>query len=113
MNATTLTAHIIERINSLPTRPGTVPITVFENQLDYETLRPEDRPHTVAAHTALMHSIAENLRTEYNGAIRIVLVTLNASDYLRWLAETQQANTAATRASFIALSTRDRLPPTA
>lgn len=102
MFAEQLTTTIIDQIDSLPALPKCVPISIYESQHDYELLRPEDQPARVDDHTALMHIVAENLRTEYNHKINIVLVPLNAAAYLRYLHATCQKNTAASRAAFIA-----------
>lgn len=105
-----LTTIIIEQLDALPALPSAIPICVYETQHDYETLRPEDQPARVEDHTALMQLVAANLRTEYSGRICILLITLDAAAYLRYLHTNRRTNTAATRAHYIATAHNPHTP---
>ena len=102
--AARLLPHLLEQCRELRAaygHPVETPISVYETDDDLATLRPEDRGRwTAAFHREVMECIARRLRLHGH---RVRLIPLDAASYLRWLAETKQKNTPATRAQFIGL----------
>jgi hypothetical protein len=98
-----LAEQFINAWDDSPSMPGHVILATYESQLDYETLRPEDQPARFEEHTAMIHHIKTLLDWEYGpSGPEILTPTLNAADYLRWLAAHRRTNDAAARAEFIA-----------
>lgn len=94
-------AAILAGLDKAESVPGHIILAKYETQLDYETLRPEDRPALVEDHTEMIDHISATLAAAHP-AIIIRTPILNASDYLRWLADTGKTNSAENRAQFIA-----------
>lgn len=85
-----------------PGTPNILILAVYENQLDYETLRPEDQPARVEDHTEMIHHIQTLVEWEFSGSgPQILTPVIHASDYLRWLAASNLTNDAGNRALFI------------
>lgn len=81
--------------------PGNIVLAKYESQLDYETLRPEDKPATFEDHTEMIGHIASTLTHLLPKNVKVTTPVINASQYLRWLAANGKTNDAATRAEFI------------
>jgi hypothetical protein len=85
-----------------PDTPSVIILATYENQLDYETLRPEDQPARVEDHTEMIHHIKTLVDWEFSGSgPDIQTPVIQASDYLRWLATNGLTNDAGNRAMFI------------
>jgi hypothetical protein len=100
--AESIAERLISGLDALPELPGHIVLATYENQLDYETLRPEDQPATVEDHRAMIQHIQLLIEHEYNGMLEVRTTILNASGYLRWLATHQLTNTAENRAAYAA-----------
>lgn len=80
---------ILSSLETANPLPGNIVLAKYESQLDYETLRPEDQPATVADHAEMIEWIATALATHlYMRGIELSTPVINASQYLRWLAAT-------------------------
>lgn len=79
--------------------PVAVPLAVYETDNDLATLRPEDGGAWSAQfHRDVMTEIAARLES---AGFPVRLVTMDAAEYLRWLAAERLTNTPANRAAFI------------
>lgn len=95
--------RFIQQYDSADTKPGTIILATYENQLDYETLRPEDQPARVEDHTEMISHIQQIIDWEYSGTgPQILTPTINATAFFRWLHANNLSNDAANRAAFIA-----------
>lgn len=93
---------ILAALESGETLPGHIVLAKYESQLDYETLRPEDKPARFEDHTEMIDTIATTiLPTLKSSGIQLTTPVINASDYLRWLAANGRTNTANNRAEFV------------
>lgn len=98
-----VTASILTSLEEADPCPGHIVLAKYESQLDYETLRPEDRPARFEDHTEMIDTISANiLPTLKDYGVELTTPVINASQYLRWLAANNRTNTANNRAEFIA-----------
>jgi hypothetical protein len=77
------------------------PMTQYEDQEDFQTLRPEDQPSTIQEHQLITKYSAQILKEKYS--MNVIPITINASDYFRWLAKEKLPNNAGNRAKYTAI----------
>jgi hypothetical protein len=100
-----LLSVILSRVAALAeshVKPAFIPLSIYETDHDLAVLRPEDQGQwTAAFHAEVMRALARKIRKATG--IKVVLKTIDAAGYLRWLAENNLKNEAANRAAFISL----------
>ena len=99
--------RFIEQIDSSTDIPNSIVLATYETQLDYEILRPEDKPTSVQDHREMINYIKTLLDQEFGGTPQITITTVNASQYLRWLAANKLTNDAGNRALFVSIPPRN------
>ncbi len=87
--------------------PGSrVVVARYATELDLRALRPEDgEDASREMHNAILDAFADLLWARYR--VLVQSVTLEAADYLRWLADTGKKNDAASRAAWVGMATQD------
>ena len=79
-----------------------VPVTVFNSQLDYDTVSPEEHPEVLAtleAHHRYVEVFCEELKLKTG--LAATRIPLDAATYFRWLAKNQRRNNRDSRALFL------------
>lgn len=90
-----------ERLRQLHGSPKQINLAVYASDSDLRQLRPEDGPDATARQQrGMVDQIASSLREQ---GFSVNLITMQASDYLKWISDLGLENNAANRAKFISL----------
>lgn len=79
--------------------PSEIRLAVYEDDESLGYFRPGEPWESNAAHTACMRSLAASAAARYG--IKVELVTINTSEYWRWLAKRSASDSPEMRAEYI------------
>lgn len=95
--------QFIDALDDMPKKPDFISLALYESQIDYETLRPEDQPARFEDHAEMIQHVKTLIEWEFPDGPEVLTPVINASQYLRWLASEGRSNNAGARAEFIAI----------